>query len=198
MYPSVLEMRQCEYTTSAGKKIYVFRDVYDYDRQLNLLDWCVRQNYRFRPSNEGVLVGLKSDLVLSAHPGLDLPQLAAQFSLNDEKLKPIVDIIGNDREMVAHWINANISKTSPHFHPDSFKKGSLSMLYYANVKWDLSWDGYTVWASDDLKNIEHVEFPEPGKIVIFDSSIPHKPTAAGPEAPSFRYTMNTVWEPLNS
>ena len=64
------------------------------------------------------------------------------------------------------------------------------------MKWDLSWDGYTVWATDDLKGIEHVEFPEPGKLVIFDSRIPHKPTAASPEAPSFRYTMNSVWQPV--
>jgi len=191
-------MKKNEYVTKSGKKIYVFREVYNYDRQLNLLDWCVRQNYRFRPANEGVLVGLKSDLILSAHPDIDVSQFAVQFSLHDEKLSPIKELIGPDRQLKAHWINANISKTSPHFHPDSFKEGSLSMLYYANVKWDLSWDGYTVWASDDLKDIEHVEFPEPGKIVIFDSTIPHKPTAAAPEAPSFRYTINSVWEPINS
>jgi len=191
-------MRQSEYTTSSGRKIYVFRDVYDYQRQLNLLDWCVRQPYTFRPANEGVLVGLKSDLVLSAHPNLDASQLGEQFELHSDSLKPIKETIGPNRELKAHWINANVSKTSPNFHPDSFREGSLSMLYYANVKWDLSWDGYTVWASDDLKSIEHVEFPEPGKVVIFDSSIPHKPTAASPEAPSFRYTMNSVWELVRS
>lgn len=191
-------MKYSEYIISNGRKIHVFREVYDYTLQLNLLDWCIRQSYRFRPANEGVLVGLKSDLILSAHPNLDVSQLAVQFKLNDPDLAQIKELIGPDREMKSHWINANVSKSSPNFHPDSFKEGSVSMLYYANVKWDLSWDGYTVWASDDLKKVEHIELPEPGKIVIFDSKIPHKATAVSPEAPSFRYTMNSVWEPINN
>jgi len=188
-------MKKSEYTTSSGRKIYVFRDCYDYPYQLNLLDWCVRQQYTFRPANEGVLVGLKSDLVLSAHPNIGATELTIQFKWNEDQFEPLREIMG-ERELKNHWINANVSKTSPHFHPDHFKEGCLSILYYANVKWDLSWDGYTVWATDDLKGIEHVEFPEPGKLVIFDSRIPHKPTAASPEAPSFRYTMNSVWQPV--
>ena len=56
-------MKKNEYVTKSGKKIYVFREVYNYDRQLNLLDWCVRQNYRLYCVSEHMYINASKVLV---------------------------------------------------------------------------------------------------------------------------------------
>jgi len=183
-------MQESEYTTSTGRKIYVFRDVYDYAHQLNLLKWSMTRPFTFNPSNEGILVGLKSDTILSCNTGLTHDQLREMMKI--DSLTPINELLSGKR-LSRNWINANVSKAPTYFHADAFKEGSLSMLYYLNCEWNTSWDGYTVWSDNDLKNIEHIEYPEPGKMVVFDSLIPHKPTADSPVSPSFRFTMNSVW-----
>ncbi len=60
-------MIQSEYTTSTGRKIYVFRDVYDYAHQLNLLKWSMTRPFSFNPSNEGMLIGLKLNGLVIDH-----------------------------------------------------------------------------------------------------------------------------------
>jgi len=185
-----VSLTENEYTTSTGRKIYVFRDVYDYARQQNLLKWSMSRSFNFNPSNEGILIGQKSDTILSCQT--NLPEIQLKEMLDIDKKDSIKEKLSNKR-LIRNWINANVSKAPGFFHSDAFKEGSLSLLVYLNCEWDLSWDGYTVWASDDLKKIEHIEYPEPGKVVIFDSLIPHKPTADSATAPSFRFTMNSVW-----
>ena len=130
-------------------------------------------------------------MILSSNPSIG-PDMCREM-LRIDTLDSVRDVLGK-RNLTRHWINADISKASTHFHADAFSEGCLSLLYYLNCKWDVSWDGYTVWATDDLKDVEHMEYPEPGKLVIFDSLIPHKPMAAAVSSPSFRYTMNTVWK----
>ena len=183
-------MIQSEHSTSTGRKIYVFRDVYDYAHQLNLLKWSMTRPFNFNPSNEGMLIGLKSDTILSCQTGLTNDQFREMMKIDSlDSIKKL--LLG--KTLSRNWINTNVSKAPTYFHADAFVEGSLSMLYYLNCEWNTSWDGYTVWSDNDLKTIEHIEYPEPGKLVIFDSLIPHKATSDSPTSPSFRFTMNSVW-----
>ena len=183
-------MIQSEHSTSTGRKIYVFRDVYDYAHQLNLLKWSMTRPFNFNPSNEGMIIGLKSDTILSCQTGLTNDQFREMMKI--DSLDSIKELLLG-KTLSRNWINTNVSKAPTYFHADAFVEGSLSMLYYLNCEWNISWDGYTVWSDNDLKTIEHIEYPEPGKLVIFDSLIPHKATSDSPISPSFRFTMNSVW-----
>ena len=58
-------MIENEYELSNGRKIYVFREVYDYAHQLSLLKWSMTRPFNFSPSNEGMLIGQKTDTILS-------------------------------------------------------------------------------------------------------------------------------------
>ena len=183
-------MIENEYELSNGRKIYVFREVYNYAHQLNLLKWSMTRPFNFSPSNEGMLVGQKTDTILSCKTGLSEDQFKEMMRI--DQLDPVKKLLSN-KKLNRNWINANVSKAPNFFHSDAFVEGSLSLLYYLNCEWNLSWDGYTVWANENLKSIEHIEYPEPGKLVVFDSLIPHKPTSDSSISPSFRFTMNSVW-----
>lgn len=75
--------------------------------------------------------------------------------------------------------------SQPHFHPDP---PGLTLLYYANMKWDKDWGGETMFADDMLDEIIYTSMYVPGRVVIFDSSIPHKPCTPTIKANPFRFT----------
>ena len=77
-----MSLTENEYTTSTGRKIYVFRDVYDYARQQNLLKWSMSRSFNFNPSNEGILIGQKSDTILSCQTNLPEIQLKEMLDLS--------------------------------------------------------------------------------------------------------------------
>ena len=56
-----------------------------------------------------------------------------------------------------------------------------SYLMYLNTSWDNAWGGITEFKHND--KIVHVEYPEPGKLVEFDSQAMHR--GLGPEIPNF-------------
>jgi hypothetical protein len=84
----------------------------------------------------------------------------------------------------------NLCTTSDkYFYHTDGKPGDLTLLYYANVEWDINWEGETPFASDDLKHIEYASPYTPGRVIIFDASIPHKSTQPLPGAPYYRFTF---------
>ena len=47
-----------------------------------------------------------------------------------------------------------------------------SYLIYLNTSWDSSWGGVTEFAKNN--QITHIEYPEPGKLIEFDSQAQHR------------------------
>ena len=80
-------------------------------------------------------------------------------------------------------------KFKTHFHVDKpLGNDHLTLLYYANLKWDPDWGGETSFANDDLSEIEFTSLYKPGRIIIFDSTIPHKSNCVSQDSPEFRFT----------
>ena len=99
------------------------------------------------------------------------------------------------------WVNiySRNHSTSRHHsdegckHPGEF----MSLLYYANPKWELDWDGGTVFRSENLEEVECLVDYKPGRFVLFDSSIPHKIYQTSPDSHPYRFTINTVFKNYN-
>tara|TARA_B100001996_G_C18649271_1_gene588726 strand:- start:638 stop:1234 length:597 start_codon:yes stop_codon:yes gene_type:complete len=107
------------------------------------------------------------------------------------KLKRIV----NHSEIKKSWVNLfNRDSPTNRYHADahSYDSSYLSLLYYANSKWDLEWDGGTVFRTDDLSEVEYLSDYKPGRLILFDSSIPHKIYASSYNAHPYRFTLNTL------
>lgn len=96
------------------------------------------------------------------------------------------------------WVNIfQGSIPSNRYHTDEPDTDHVSLLYYCNIKWDLEWDGGTVFRSDDMEDVELLVDFKPGRFVLFDSSIPHKIYQTSSLAHPYRYTVNTVFKNLN-
>lgn len=101
----------------------------------------------------------------------------------------------NNSDIKKSWINLfNRDNPTNRYHADNhtIDSSSLSLLYYANSKWDLEWDGGTVFRTDDLSEVEYLSDYKPGRIVLFDSSIPHKIYASSYNSHPYRFTLNTL------
>tara|TARA_R100001086_G_scaffold249397_1_gene189007 strand:+ start:1898 stop:2566 length:669 start_codon:yes stop_codon:yes gene_type:complete len=69
-----------------------------------------------------------------------------------------------------------------------------TLLYYVNLKWDLYWGGYTLFANDALDDIEKCLMYVPGRVVMFDSTIPHCVAAPWVGCPTVRFTFAVQWK----
>ena len=179
------------HTTKSNKSIEIFDNVYGYQKQIQLIKWILRQNFTFNIANDAVLTDQKSNINLSSKVDWTRDDYIQRFEL--ETIEPVYEKIKN-KNLTRCWINASTSNHVPRYHPDNFTDNSITILYYVNLKWDIDWDGQTIFRSDDMKEIEYVNDFVPGRLCMFDSSIPHKGTIPNSQAPVFRFTMNSTWE----
>jgi hypothetical protein len=77
----------------------------------------------------------------------------------------------------------------PHFHTDTGIQDRLTLLYYANLYWDKDWGGETIFTDDKVDEVIYTSRLVPGRIVLFDSKIPHKPSTPSVKADAFRLTF---------
>ena len=74
------------------------------------------------------------------------------------------------------------------FHTDGFDEESLTMLYYMNTKWDPMWEGETHFGNESMTEIVATSSFIPGRIAIFNPTIPHKSSQPSSLAGQFRFT----------
>lgn len=65
---------------------------------------------------------------------------------------------------------------------------SLTMVYYPNVKWDVSWAGETLFFNSQ-REISFASIYKPNRALFFDSRILHSARSPSNLAPAFRYTI---------
>ena len=87
------------------------------------------------------------------------------------------------------YVNCGIHSESPDVHVDSSRKGDKTLLYYMNREWKHEWGGETILLDDNSDEIEYITPFIPGRIIIFDSTIPHSARQQSFSAPMYRFTL---------
>lgn len=94
----------------------------------------------------------------------------------------VYDLAGPNFLLQRYALNGQTQGQEQEFHADVSidRPGNfVSYLMYLNTEWDLTWGGETEFKDGD--NIIKA-FPEPGKLVVFDSKTLHR--GAGPCKPN--------------
>jgi hypothetical protein len=76
-----------------------------------------------------------------------------------------------------------------HCHPEK-----IVVLYYVNLDWDQHWHGETLFYSEDLTEIDLAVQYTPGRVVVFDASIPHAIRPQSHSADHYRFTYTMTFE----
>ena len=87
------------------------------------------------------------------------------------------------------YVNAYSYGDCPTVHVDHLQDGYFTVLYYANFEWDHNWSGETVFYNQAMNEIIRAVYPKPGRIVVFDSRIPHVAREPNRICPVVRYTI---------
>lgn len=87
----------------------------------------------------------------------------------------------------------NLSFPSSHHlvHSHTHKK---VVLYYPNLEWKQDWYGETVFYNESITEVSFCCHYTPGRIVVFDGSIPHSIRPQSIAGPQFRMTYGVMYE----
>lgn len=126
--------------------------------------------------------------------GFWIANIDAQTRENVPALRRLWEIV--EREITGRrfavermYVNAYSYGDCPTVHVDNVKEGHFTVLYYANYEWNHNWSGETVFYNDALDEIVRAVYPKPGRIVAFDSRIPHVAREPNRICPVVRYTI---------
>ncbi len=73
-------------------------------------------------------------------------------------------------------------------------KDAQTVLYYANLDWQDGWYGETIFYDpQDIKSIAHTSLYVPGRMILFDGSIPHAIRPQSIKAPKYRFTLTVFY-----
>jgi hypothetical protein len=75
----------------------------------------------------------------------------------------------------------------------------LAILYYVNLDWQDGWHGETHFYDEYGKDIIYTSPYTPGRIIVFDATIPHAIRPQSVIGPKFRFTLASFFDyPTNS
>lgn len=87
-------------------------------------------------------------------------------------------------------MNLSVPTNVNYVHSHSEKK---VLLYYVNLYWPEGGHGETQYWSENLKDIQYTCPYTPGRLIIFDGSIPHTIRPQSIVGPKFRYTLTVLY-----
>ena len=124
--------------------------------------------------------------------------LASRFNLTDSlgfgfltspRFKPFLEIIKNKKlRYTRSYINLCIHDDVYPYHVDSSDVDGLTMLYYLNLEWDPLWEGETHFSDENRREIQFSSSFIPGRLIVFNPTIPHKSSQPSTQAEQFRFT----------
>ena len=87
------------------------------------------------------------------------------------------------------YINLGTCSDRYFYHVDSNTSKDKTLLYYINLDWRSEWEGETHFSNESLTDIVHSSAFVPGRIVLFDATIPHKTSQPSYGSELFRYCL---------
>ena len=87
------------------------------------------------------------------------------------------------------YVNAYTYGDCPTIHVDHDADGHFTALYYVNLEWRAEWSGETVFYNQARDEIIRSVLPRPGRLAVFDGTVPHVAREPNRIAPVVRYTL---------
>lgn len=171
-----------------NKKIEIIDDLFTAKERLTFYNYACNANYMLNriphdlPEHRKNQKTLKSTLSLSDI--INLGFFSHPYILNYVK--------ENKLRIRKCYINLCTASDSYSYHIDDEEPVSYQVpsgLYYLNLDWDSSWEGETHFADEEMKDIIFSSAFIPGRLVLFDGSIPHKSSQPSMSAPYHRMVL---------
>lgn len=174
-------MKRVKIPTSSGKLLEVYDDCFTYNERT---EWYKFVKNSFFKSDGSDYDGTNKTQLYSSY---SIEDIASMGFLNSPGFKKIDDEYQLlDRGIKQARVNLSPPSECATVHTD---RDGLTLLYYANVEWDLNWSGHTLFMDDTLSEAEYTCLYKPGRVVLFDGSIPHMILSISPAVKTHRYSF---------
>lgn len=181
-------MKETNIVTANGKKIDVFDDIFSFSERDKMFQRM--SDAKFMVS--GTDTSTNQYQVFSNFRVSDLDDIGVTYFEGFKYLNDRYDLIDNQQNIRQIRVNYTNASEKNHAHYDAFK--GLTLIYYLNPKWDVTWGGHTMFFDESIDAVEFTSLYKPNRAVIFDSSIPHmilSPTCMAP-IPRFSFVIQTI------
>lgn len=171
-----------------GKKIYVFDDLFEHAWRRAAFQYMIQSNF-------------KLGWVDQEDPAHYQQYLHSHWSMEDVDTFGILKNFSDDRaykllqNKVPDVAVVNLSHHSDVYFVHPHKNTTL--LYYANPYWKEEWAGETLFYNENTTDVVYASIYKPGRLIIFDGSIPHTIRAPSRSAPQYRLTFAMFFDKGN-
>jgi hypothetical protein len=166
-----------------NKPIHIFDNVVDYEFQTKMYIYIKNSLFGINGYDNSILEERHLTLV-SNYTEQDLYNTG--FIIPEEVVNTV-----SLKDYAITSIMVNLCKPDDifHTHIDDITGNGLTLLYYANIKWDLEWGGDTIFLNTQTHDIDYTSQYKPGRFVLFDGSIPHLIRPSTRLATDYRFTL---------
>ena len=185
-------MKKQEFVVNKNKKIFVFDDVFELEQRNNFYNIISSQvMFRIGFQDQNVIENKKYQYLHSEWSEEEASKFGILKNLNIKDHKDILELIDN-----TNFSRAIVNLTLPgdtyfvHTHP------GLTALYYCNLHWKEEYAGETLFFNEDVSEIIYASMYKPGRLIIFDGTIPHTIRPQSSSAPSYRFTYTTFLQTI--
>ena len=170
------------------RSIVVIDDTFLFSEISTIYSHALNQNYQIYNSNDLELQNISNKRMGCK---LDIESEILDIVFTENSLDKIEEFIPTDKFYPERaYINLGLHSDVHKIHVDDAKPGgSKTLLLYMNRDWDCNWGGETIFYDDQRKNILYTSPFIPGRIVIFDGSIPHSAKPQHLSAVPYRFTL---------
>lgn len=176
-----------EHVVENNKRIHVIDDLFPLQFRSDVYVYAKSSTFQLGWADTSIAENQHHKYLYAPYTQVDLEAMGMWSYLQDPRIKGLVDGMKLSKA-VLNMTTASDSHFA-HAHPES-----KVVLYYVNQEWRDGWHGETLFFSENLKEIVHANVYTPGRIVVFDGSIPHAIRPQSVIGPQFRYTLAMVFD----
>lgn len=167
-----------------------------YDNFLELQD--INSLYKFCSLQPYSISGKSRNHLENQYENRDLTLISrinesTSFHLIDKIQQSILKLLDDNFFCFRRYINAFKFSDASLSHVDYCPSNTTckTALIYCNIEWDIDWGGETIFLDSFEKTSEIIKsiIPKPGRMVLFDSKIPHLARVPNVLYPGYRYSL---------
>ena len=171
-----------------GKEIHIYDGLIPLQTRMAVWDFINNSMFKIGWADSATENGCSHKFLYSSFNDEDtyncglLPYLIKNTPVKKhiEKLNLKKSIVNLSVPSDTHWAHA---------HPEK-----IVVLYYANMDWEQHWHGETLFYTEDLSEIELGIRYTPGRVIVFDASIPHAMRPQSTDADHYRFTYAMTFD----
>jgi hypothetical protein len=175
-----------EYSINTNKRVAIYDDVFDLSYREFIYEAATKAKFSIGWTDSDSIERQTFKYLYSEFNQADLDYLKLPKKIANSPIQQ--EIEGYTISKVVLNLTTPTDTHFIHTHPED-----KVVLYYVNLHWDNSYYGETLFFSESCQEIMLATPYTPGRITVFDASIPHTIRPQSATAPHYRFTLAMVF-----